>query len=304
MRTLITGGAGFIGTHLSRALIQAGHSVRVLDIRKPSCPVDGVEYMIGDVRVPEHVREATRDCEAVFHFAAIASVPLCQTNPYESSLTNLTSTAVVLENLEPGARFIFSSSASVYGGTGQIGEPISEEQNRLEFLSFYAAQKYASELMCQQFHAARSIPSIVFRFFNVYGFGQDPQSPYSGVISKFADAIHKKHPIRLNGGGVTTRDFIAIQDIVRALLLALSCPIEVCNGEPINLGSGKTCSIRELAELMMAVSGQKVALEQAPWREADVPHSLADIKLAFTKLGWQPKLDLRQGLTELMRSLS
>jgi UDP-glucose 4-epimerase len=300
-QVLITGGSGFIGTHLCRALVRAGYSVRVLDLRRPQRPVEGVEYFLGDVREERAVNEAVKNVSAVFHLAAIASVPVCQQQPYESSRTNLFSTALVLERIRPGTRFVFSSSAAVYGNLGRKGEPILEDLPLQDFLSFYAAQKYGSECLVRQFHRSRGTPAVVFRFFNVYGPGQDPKSPYSGVISKFANALEKGESIRLNGGGEPTRDFVSVHDIVKALILAIEVSDETCDAQPINLGTGQSVTIRELAETMRAVSASQVSLEDAPWRDGDVRHSTANVSRAHEKLGWKPSISLEEGLKELIR---
>jgi UDP-glucose 4-epimerase len=142
---------------------------------------------------------------------------------------------------------------------------------------------------------------VVFRFFNVFGPGQDPKSSYTGVITAFSEAIRAGRPIRLNGGGVQTRDFVSVHDIVRGLLLAIECPDENCNAEPINLGTGTPVTIRKLAELMREISGSSVPLEEAPWREGDVRHSSAQIDRAAQQLGWKPLISLKTGLAELIQ---
>jgi UDP-glucose 4-epimerase len=301
-QVLVTGGAGFIGTHLCRALIQSGRSVRVLDLKGHedlAQAVQGVDYQKGDVRDAQAVQKAVQGVNAVYHLAAIASVPLCQEQPYESTQTNLASTALVMENLKPGTRFVFAGSSAVYGDSGQEGESLSEDRPIENLASFYAAQKFGSETLIQQFQKSHGIPSVVFRFFNVYGPGQDPKSPYTGVITAFSEAIRAGRSLRLNGGGVQTRDFVSVHDIVKALILAIEIPAEACDAQPINLGTGQSVTIRKLAETMKAVSNSQVPLEDAPWREGDVRHSTAKIGRAFEKLGWKPSVLLEAGLREL-----
>jgi UDP-glucose 4-epimerase len=302
-RILVTGGSGFIGTHLCRALVQAGHSVRVLDLNvsAQAQAVLGVEYRQGDVRDRKSVVSAVQDVQAVYHLAAIAGVPLCQAEPFESTQTNLASTALVMENLKPGTRFVYSGSSAVYGDSGREGEALSETREIKDLISFYAVQKHACEGLIRQFRLSRGIPSVVFRFFNVFGPGQDPKSSYTGVITAFSEAIRAGRPIRLNGGGVQTRDFVSVHDIVRGLLLAIECPDENCNAEPINLGTGTPVTIRKLAELMREISGSSVPLEEAPWREGDVRHSSAQIDRAAQQLGWKPLISLKTGLAELIQ---
>lgn len=299
-QVLVTGGAGFIGTHLCRALVQTGRKVRVLDLKDPAEAVPGVDYVKGDVRHADTVKKVVQGIDAVYHLAAIASVPLCQEHPYESTQTNLASTALVMENLKPGTRFVFAGSSAVYGDSGKEGESLSEDRPIENLASFYAAQKYGSETVIQQFQKSRGIPSVVFRFFNVYGPGQDPKSPYTGVITAFSEAIKAGRPLRLNGGGVQTRDFVSVHDIVKALILAIEVPAGACDAQPINLGTGQSVTIRKLAEIMKAVSKSQVLLQDTPWREGDVHHSTANISRASQKLGWKPSVSLENGLRELI----
>jgi UDP-glucose 4-epimerase len=299
-QVLVTGGAGFIGTHLCRALIQSGRRVRVLDLKDPAQVIQGVDYQKGDVRDAQAVKKAVQNVNAVYHLAAIASVPLCQEQPYESTQTNLASTALVMENLKPGTRFVFAGSSAVYGDTGKAGESLSEVRSIENLASFYAAQKFGSETLIQQFQKSHGISSVIFRFFNVYGPGQDPKSPYTGVITAFSEAIKAGRPLRLNGGGVQTRDFISVHDVVSGLIQAVEAPDSACDAQPINLGTGQSVTIRKLAETMKAVSSSQVSLEDAPWREGDVCHSTAKISRAFEKLGWKPSISLEKGLKELL----
>lgn len=312
MRALITGGAGFIGTHLCRQLIRGGHSVRVLDLKKPAEAVHGVEYRQGDVRRGEDVRSAVEGVEAVFHFAAMVSVPLCQEKPIESYETNLLGTARVLEAIRdqarrssPGspsalpARIVFAGSSAVYGNLGKPGVPLLESSTLPSPLSFYGAQKLGSEHMIRVFFEKEKIPSTVFRFFNVYGQGQDPSSPYSGVISIFHRRALEGKSLMLQGGGKQTRDFVAVGDVVRACASVLEIPARECRPEPMNIGTGKPTTIRELAETICRAVGKSVPLEDAPAREGDVPHSLASIEEARKRLRWAPELGLEQGLRGL-----
>lgn len=305
LKILVTGGAGFIGTHLCRALVHEGHAVTVLDIVSTREIVPSVKYLQGDVRDLVSVENALADSDAVFHLAAMVSVPLCQDQPAQSYQTNLIGTANVLEAVRKQGkktRVVFASSAAVYGHSGDRPEPVSESRPLAAPLSFYAAQKLASEQMLALYHKTHQIPAVVFRFFNVFGPGQDPSSPYSGVISIFASQILGDAPIQLNGGGAMTRDFVSVHDIVRALLKALDLSEPKCDGCPINLGSGLSTSIRELAKIMMRAAGRKVELVEAPARFGDIQHSLADISRARDVLGWTPQTTLESGLNELFRS--
>jgi UDP-glucose 4-epimerase len=305
-KILITGGAGFIGTYLCQTLVDTGHDVLVLDLKHPETRVKSVRYELGDVRDPLHVNRVVRGIDTVFHLAAIVSVPFCQENPVESYKTNLLSTALVAQAVcEENKRrdrpihFIFSSSAAVYGNAGQAGVPLSENVSAgIEPLSFYAAQKLGSEQMLRIFHLQHGLPVTIFRFFNVYGLGQDPSSPYSGVISRFASLLKENKKISLHGGGEQTRDFIHVSDIVRAARMSLEDKQR--DGVPINLGSGRTIQIKELSEIMIKSSRQNIAVEKAPPRAGDVMYSLAEISRAKEILKWSPQITLEQGIKELV----
>jgi UDP-glucose 4-epimerase len=310
-KILVTGGSGFIGTHLSRALKNAGHSVRVLDLVIPARPLEGVEYLQGDVRDAETVAKAVRGMDAVYHFAAIVSVPVCQNNPFDSYRTNHLATALILDSIKKEgektgsfARLIFSSTAASYGMQGREGVPLSETDIAPEPPSFYAAQKLGSEHAIRLFHEVYGLPAVVFRFFNVFGPGQDPSSPYSGVISVFLDAIQKGKSLRLNGGGIQTRDFISVHDIVSACVRALELPDQLCDGSAMNLGTRRAITIKHLADVMINASGKPIPTEIAPPRAGDVLHSLADNGRASKVLGWAPQVSLEVGLQELLGSQS
>lgn len=303
---LITGGSGFIGTHLCRTLAHGGYKTRVLDLRSPQHPIQGVEYIKGDIRDTETLKKAMQGVGTVYHFAAMVSVPLCQEQPVESYKTNMLGTCQVLEEMRKeqirsgeSIRIVFAASATAYGHSGMKGIPLLEDADPPVPLSFYGAQKLASEHVIQLFHKTYKTPAVVFRFFNVFGPGQDPTSPYSGVMTIFAANIANNKPLSLFDGGYLTRDFVSVHDLCRAFLLALELPESKCDGLPINLGSGKTTSVRELAQIMVKQSGRKISLIDAPPREGDVLHSLADISRAKKVLGWSPQIDLEQGLKEL-----
>ncbi|MCM2322902.1 MAG: GDP-mannose 4,6-dehydratase [Oligoflexia bacterium] len=304
---LITGGAGFIGTHLTRLLVSQGHAVRVLDLVPPKSPVPGAQYLQGDIRNEWTLAEALRGVRAVYHFAAIVSVPLCQEQPHESFTTNLGGTSLVLETvrqeqLRQGRkiRVLFAGSSAVYGALGQPGIPLKESDTLPPPLSFYGAQKLGSEHLMALYHEVHGVPATCFRFFNVYGPGQDPKSPYSGVISIFTLRTRQGEPLQLHGGGTQTRDFISVHDLVRACAAALELPETACDGRPINLGTGKTTTVRELAELAVRLQGSSSTISVTPPRSGDVRDSLADSSRARTLLGWEPRVSLEKGLGELL----
>ncbi|MEK6706817.1 MAG: NAD-dependent epimerase/dehydratase family protein [Candidatus Poribacteria bacterium] len=309
---LITGGAGFIGTHLCQSLVKSGHRIRVLDLKIPPTPVPGVEYIQGDVRDLKTLKSSmaigNSFVDVVYHFAAIVSVPICQKKLVESYETNVLGTARVIEAIRKSSRtvrLIFASSSAVYGSLGDSREPLLEDSDTLP-LGYYAAQKLASEHLIQIAHATEGLPAIIFRFFNVYGIGQDPTSPYSGVITVFSHRIREKLPISLHGGGTQTRDFISVHDIISACNNTLTLPEIQCDARPINLATGQAISIRELAKLMVKISGYEIPLIDKPARKGDVYHSLASVtrarKVFRNQHGWQPKMSLETGLRELLTS--
>ncbi len=304
---LITGGAGFIGTHLCRLLIQEGYSVRSLDLKDPRTAVAGVEYIRGDVRSPDDLRGAVHGVIAVYHFAAIVNVLECQEKPVESYETNFMGTVKVLEAVcaegkRAGTmpRVIFAGSSAVYGLNGKQNTPINESEVSTNPLSYYANQKKASEEVIRLFHEHRGVPAVVFRFFNVYGIGQDPKSPYSGVITIFARLAREGKDLQLHGGGVQTRDFISVSDIAQANLAALRLDHSRCDGNAFNLGCGKSITIRQLGESILKVSKSSGSLLDVPAREGDVPHSMANVSRARDILNWSAKIQLEQGLAEIL----
>ena len=306
-RILVTGGSGFIGTHLCRELINKGHRVEVLDIASPRVVVPGVIYHLGNVCDSPSLDPLVENSNSIFHLAAVASVAVCETQPLLSYQTNLVGTATVLESIRKvqqkagrRTRIVYSGTAAVYGALGNSGEALHEELLPSP-ISLYGTQKLASEKLIQSAHTLDGIPGVIFRFFNVYGPGQDPASPYSGVITAFQTRLSEGVPIALNGGGGQTRDFISINDVVRACLFALELPEDQCKAQPMNLASGQRVTIRELAHLMMEVTGKKVEVESAPPRPGDIQHSLGDNGLARKILGWSPEVSLREGLRELCR---
>jgi UDP-glucose 4-epimerase len=279
--------------------------VRVLDLRKAERPIAGVEYRQGDVRHLETVKKAMADISHVIHLAAIVSVNLCQEDPLTSEQTNVVGTGNVLQaarTQSPPPRVIFASSAAVYGNLGDHGRPLSEAESKLNPLSFYAAQKIAGEQQIQLYASHFKVPTLSFRFFNVFGPGQDPKSPYSGVISIFQERIRTNKALLLNEGGPQTRDFIHVSDIAAACLRALSIDVQYFDGRAINLGSGEKLTVAELAAEMKRITNCATPTENSPARPGDVRHSLADISLARKILGWEPKVSLSRGLEELLKN--
>ncbi|MGZ3709651.1 MAG: NAD-dependent epimerase/dehydratase family protein, partial [Bdellovibrionota bacterium] len=235
------------------------------------------------------------------------SVPLCQHDPVESYSNNMGATLTVLDAVRRvqaregrKIRVAFASTAALYGDRGNDGRALSEEDVALQFSSYYAAQKHASEQALSLYAQYFGIPALSFRFFNVYGPGQDPTSPYSGVITIFARLAREGKPLQLNDGGIQTRDFVSVYDLVEALSNALSLSERAWDGKAINLGTGKIITVRELAEVIRELSGKQSELIPAPARAGDVLHSRASIRRAEEILSFKPKQDFKNGLTELI----
>lgn len=306
-KILVTGGAGFVGTHLCRRLVQDGYQVVTLDLKDPTVAIDGVEYVRGDVRDASLLRKLINTTDVVYHLAATVSIPACQKDPVESYSNNFNATLGVLEAIRAKAEttntkpmpLVFASTAAVYGMKGDDGRALAEDDVAEEFLSYYAAQKHASEKTIELHSRFYAIPATVFRFFNIIGPGQDPSSPYSGVITIFMNLAKTGKPLLLNGGGHQTRDFISVYDIVDACVTALSLPTEQWNPKPINLGTGSVITIREVAELVRKINDNRSEILSAPSREGDVTHSRADVRRGFEALGWKAHRTVGDSLSEI-----
>lgn len=305
---LVTGGSGFVGSHLCRLLIEKEFEVRVIDFKYPVEPIEDVHYITGDCRNKPLLEKAVHGAGAVFHFAATTSVPICQHDPYDSTGNNVMTTLDVLEAVRHEierqrnpVRFIYSGSSVVYGLLGKKNKALREDIPLEDPLSFYGAQKLASEQAVRLYVKTFGIEAVVFRFFNLYGTGQAPDSPYSGVITKFIASAKNNLPLNLNAGGYQTRDFVAVEDVAEACLKTLSLPAKLCDGMPINLGTGKSVTIRELATVIKEISKSKSPLAKTPPRQADVPYSLADISRAGKVLKWKPRIKLEEGLKKLIK---
>ena len=296
---LVTGGAGFIGSHLVDALVRAGEPVRVLDDfssgrRENLAAVAGkVELLEGSVADPAAVRRAVAGAVRVFHLAARPSVAKSFEEPQAAHEVNATGTLhVVVEAAKAGAkRLIFAGSCAVYGdaGTGPV-----REEARLDPKSPYAAQKLLGESYCRQLGGAAGLHTVVLRFFNVYGPRQDPGSPYSGVISVFCERLLRGAAPLIYGDGRQTRDFVCVDDVVQALTRAASAGVE--QGATFNIASGRSRSVLELHAALAAAIGNRVAPTFAPARVGDIVHSAADITRARRDLCYEPASKFEDGL--------
>jgi UDP-glucose 4-epimerase len=294
---LVTGGAGFIGTNLVRALQSAGHHVRVLDNYCAGSFADrkvaGVEYVVGDVCSRTDVERAMNGVAGVFHLAALPRVAYSVEFPFETHMTNVVGTLQVLLAAKNcgGIKVVFSSSAAVYGD--QPTSPLVETMRPLP-LSPYGLHKYESEEYCRLFNQLYGVPTVVLRYFNVYGPFMDPQGAYALVVGKFLDQRRRGEALTISGDGEYYRAYTHVHDIVRANLLAMESE-KVGAGEIINIGSTQPTSVNELAAL---IGGPVVHVAPRP---GDPRHSEADCVKARTLLGWQATIRLEDGIQEMKK---
>lgn len=308
MRTfLVTGGCGFIGSHLVDALLAEGHTVRVLDdlsTGKRSNLDSRAELIIGDVGDKTTVREAINGADGCFHLAAVSSVEKSIEDWTGTHVTNLTGAINVFDaartcrGQEPAA-VVYASSAAVYGDNASM--PLTEGAAPRP-LTAYGADKLGCEQHARVAGLIHQVPTTGFRFFNVYGPRQDPHSPYSGVISIFAERILSGQSITVFGDGQQIRDFIYVSDIVSFLLAGMKC---ASTSAPVyNACTGSGTNIVQLARSLASVNGISVDIKTAPARAGDIRVSLGDPNLAQAKLGVQANVNLGAGLRETLRSLN
>lgn len=309
MRLLVTGGAGFIGSHVVERMVAGGHDVRVLDdlstgnLDNLAGVAGSVELVEGDVADPDTVGLAVAGREAVVHLAAVASVEASVRRPLATNRTNLVGTVALLEAAaEAGARrVVYASSAAVYGEAERL--PITEDDAKRP-MSPYAADKLAGEHYLGHYHRQGRLDGTALRFFNVYGPRQDPSSPYSGVISIFLERVSRGQPVTIHGDGSQTRDFVYVADVVEAIVRAATDPRDV--GEPgrrelpvMNLGTGRSTDLLTLLHEVAAACGRSgtVEVRHGERRGGDIAHSLADVSRLSHRFGWLPGTSLREGLT-------
>jgi UDP-glucose 4-epimerase len=302
MRILVTGGAGFIGSHLVERLSAGGHSVRVLDNlstgkRENLRGVDDVDFVVGDVCAVIDVDRAMEGMEAVFHLAAVASVQASVEDPVGTHGSNFMGTLNLLEAARRRRirRFIYASSAAVYGETREL--PVSEETAVCP-LSPYAADKLAGEHYLLFYARKYGLAATAFRFFNVYGPRQDPSSPYSGVISIFTQRIRAGEPVTIYGDGTQTRDFIYVADLAEILYRSLDNT--KTDGQVLNVGRGIECSLLEILAELERLSGTTVERRYRPARIGDIYRSCAAIERLVQLLGYKPPTPVAEGLHRLL----
>jgi UDP-N-acetylglucosamine/UDP-N-acetyl-alpha-D-glucosaminouronate 4-epimerase len=297
-RYLVTGGAGFIGSHLVEELLRRGESVRVADDfssgKRENLPAGGkVDLIEGDLADPAVAARAVKGCEFVLHQAAIPSVPRSVKDPLTSHRANVDSTLhVLLASRDAGVkRLVYAGSSSAYGDAVVLPK---REDMKTKPLSPYALQKLVGEQYCQLFTSLYGLETVTIRYFNVFGPRQDPGSPYSGVISLFIKALIEGQPPTIYGDGKQTRDFTYVTDVVNGVLLA--CAAKDVVGEVINVANGGRVSLLELVRALKVILCKEVEPVFAPAREGDVRDSQADVFKARQLLGYSPGVSFGEGL--------
>lgn len=300
MRCLVTGGAGFIGSNLTQALVARGEEVRVFDnletgLRSNLDEVaDRIELVEADVRDLEALKLAMKDVEVVFHQAALGSVPRSVEDPVTSFEINARGTLHVLMAAQQAGvrRVVYAASSSAYGDTEVL--PKHEEMPQRP-QSPYAADKLHGESLCRAFSKSYGLGCVALRYFNVFGPRQRPDSAYAAVIPKFIDAVRSGTPPTIHGDGGQTRDFTFVQNVVGANLLAAEAG-EKAVGRVMNVGNGARTSLLQLLEIIQEVLGTSVEPSFTEVRAGDVRDSQADISLAKELIGYEPTVDLLEGL--------
>jgi len=304
-RVLVTGGGGFIGSNLVRALLDAGDDVRVLDNFSTGNRANlndlDVEIVEGELRSYERVHNAVRGVDVVFHLGALGSVPRSVQDPLTSSAVNVEGTLnVLLAARDEGVRrVVYSSSSSVYGTRREL--PVTEDQAP-DPLSPYGVAKLAAERYCVSFSRVYdSFEAVVVRYFNVFGPRQSPLSQYAAVIPLFITAIHSGEPVQIDGDGEQRRDFTYVSNVVEGTMLAANA--EAVSGRIFNVAASSPVSVNDVADTIGRILGQDVTKEHGPPRAGDIRDSWADITAARDALAWEPSVGLEEGLQRTIESL-
>ncbi len=301
---LITGAAGFVGRHMTGALLRKGFKVRILDnfsssskaVLKPYAAE--IQLVEGDIRNIRHVKKALSGIDAVFHFAAIRSVVKSVENPFLSHEVNTTGTLLLLDEAKKaGVRhFIFTSTSAVYGSAISHSQ---KEGGNLKPISPYGMAKLLAEHYVRYYFEEKGLPATSVRIFNVYGPRQNPESKYSLAVPGLLSKILKgKRPI-IDGTGEQARDFIYIGDVVEAFFKILGN--QKSYGQIYNLGSGRTTSVNRLVQTLLGLTGSDLKPAHGPRRPGDPDRTCADILKIKRELGWRPKVSLKEGLRETIR---
>jgi UDP-N-acetylglucosamine/UDP-N-acetyl-alpha-D-glucosaminouronate 4-epimerase len=304
-RYLVTGGAGFIGSHIVRRLVGEGELVRVVDnlstgqsIRLKSVR-DSIEFVEGDLADDRVSDEVVRDVDYVLHQAAVPSVQRSVRDPIATNRANVTATLNLLESCRKAGvrRFVYAASSSAYGDTEILPKTETMSPNPL---SPYALQKLVGERYCKLYYDLYELETVSLRYFNVFGPDQDPHSEYSAVIPKFITKLLTKEPLTVYGDGEQSRDFTYVENVVEANMLAvraIEAPGSVCN-----IGCGEHITLNNLIRLLEEILGVKANVNYAATKGGDVRHSLADIIRARHLLGYEPKVMVKEGLRRTVQA--
>jgi len=309
MHILVTGAAGFIGSHLSNAILSEGHNLRIIDNfstgrRQNLIHLSGAEFTEGDVSDAETAARVVKGIDVVFHEAAIPSVARSLAEPMGTHKANIDGTmTLLLAARDAGVRrFIYAGSSSAYGDTPELPKVETMPTNPL---SFYALQKLTSEQYCRLFARFYGLETVVLRYFNVYGPRQDPSSKYAAVIPLFIESMLRNEPLTVEGDGTQSRDFTFVDDVVQANLKAMVA--QGVSGEVFNVGCGNNYTLLQLIDYLSALTHRKPIIKNVASRPGDVAHSLASIEKAHNLLGYEPAYSFQRGLeatTNWYRSLS
>jgi len=302
---LVTGGAGFIGSHLVDGLLNEGWQVRVLDDFSSGLDenlvgsLPRIELLRGDILDPAILARAVAGVDVVFHQAAIPSVPRSLQEPVRTNEVNITGTLSVLEAARQAGvrRLVFAASSSAYGDTEKLPKVEDMPANPL---SPYALQKYAGEVYCRMFAEHFGLETVALRYFNIFGPRQNPDSPYSAVIPLFVRASLRGEAAGIHGDGEQSRDFTYVADAVQANLKAADAPGG--SGALVNIAQGTRTTLNELMTTIQELTGSEIPPNYGPPRAGDVRHSQADIGRARDLLGYEPVISLREGLSRTVES--
>lgn len=298
-KILVTGGAGFIGSHLIDHLIFQGHEVVALDDFATGLALNladhrgAIQLIEGSITDAAALEKALKGVTLVYHLAAIASVQASVENPLKTHEVGTTGTLLLLDRaVKAGVRrLVFAGSSSAYG---RPTEEIQTESTPLEPLSPYAASKLAGEMYCKSFAHSYVLETVILRFFNVFGPRQRPDSPYSGVIALFAKALQDGRSPTIFGDGLQTRDFVFVSDVVRCLYLAGHK--SGISGDVFHVGTGQSTNLWQLVEVLNRVLGSAIVPQTGPARSGDVRHSCANIEKTRRNLGWSPTVAFEDGI--------
>jgi len=304
LKIFVTGGAGFVGRNLVKSLIEKNHNVTIFDNLSNSSEknikslLDKVKFVKGDITNYDDISNSIIGSEVVIHLASKINVQESFANPNLTKRVNVDGTKNLLEACKENqiTKIIAASSAAVYGDCNDSNVHLSENSKTVP-ISPYGESKLGMEEIVKELSKMYGLNAVNLRFFNIYGIGQSPE--YAGVITKFLQKIKENKPLEIFGDGLQTRDFVSIHDVMSSINNSMS-KIEGKRGYIYNIASGKSISIKDLASLMISISGKKLDIKYLPKKKGEIKYSQADISLTKKELGFTPKIELKKGITELV----